>query len=259
MECQRKHLDVTLTNSERKLNKLTARPSFKECRIFNESLVGVHCKRVKVLISKPVYAGQAILDLSKLLMYNFWYGYLKQKYASQCRLLCTDTDSFLFEVQTADIYKALKKDAHFFDFSDYPKEHALFSLANNKVPGVFKDEMRSKGIKKFCGLRSKMYALVYEDNDKDAERKKAKGVAKAAIERSLRFDMYETTLFDRTEILTTMNFIRSHSHCIQCETVRKKTLSAFDDKRYLLTDGISSLAYGHYIIKAENNLLSNML
>lgn len=132
-------------------------------------------------------------------------------------------------------------------FSDYPKEHDLFSLANKKVPGKFKDEMNSKAIKKFCGLRPKMYALVYEDNDKDVERKTAKGVARAV----LRFHMYETTLFDRTEILTSMKFIRSHSHHIHCEIVRKKTLSAFDDKRYLLTDGISSLAYGHYIIRAE--------
>ena len=108
-ESQRRHLDLTLTLSE-KMNRLTSQPSFKECRIFNESLVGIHCKRIKVIISKPVYVRQTVLDLSKLLMYKFWYGYLKRKYANQCQLLCTDTDSFLFQVQMTDIYKSIKRD-----------------------------------------------------------------------------------------------------------------------------------------------------
>ena len=251
MQCQRKHIDVTLTSCEKKVNKLTAKPSFKECRIFNENLVGVHCKRVKVRISKPVYVGQTILDLSKLMMYEFWYGYLKKKYSNQCRLLCTDTDSFVFEVLTKDFYGCLKKDAHHFDFSDYPKDSPLFSLKNKKVPGKFKDELNGKVIKRFCGLRSKMYALVYEESEADKERKKAKGVAKATIDKTLRFDMYKSALFDRTEFLSSMELIRSHSHIIYCETVRKKSLSAFDDKRFLLNNGLSSLAYGHYIIKSE--------
>ena len=250
MENQRRRLDVTLTNSERKLSKLVARPTFKECRIFNESLVGVHCKRTKVLISKPVYVGQSILDLSKMLMYRFWYGYLKRKYANQCRLLCTDTDSFLFEVQTPDFYKTMKQDSQYFDLSGYPKDSPFYSSTNHKVPGVFKDEMNGKIIKRFCGLRSKMYAILYqEEGENEVEMKKAKGIAKASIEHKLLFDMYGSALFDKTELMTTMDLIRSHSHTIYSETVRKKALSAFDDKRYLLNDGVSSLAYGHFILK----------
>ena len=249
-ENQRRRVDVTLTNSERKLSRLAARPTFKECRIFNESLVGVHCKRAKVLISKPVYAGQSILDLSKMLMYTYFYRYLKRKYANQCRLLCTDTDSFLFEVQTPDFYKTMKQDSQYFDLSGYPKDSPFYSSTNHKVPGVFKDEMNGKIIKKFCGLRSKMYAILYqEEGENEVEMKKAKGIAKASIEHKLRFDMYESALFDKTELMTTMDLIRSHSHTIYSETVRKKALSAFDDKRYLLNDGVSSLAYGHFILK----------
>ena len=130
MECQRKHVDVTLTNTAKKLNKLAARPTFTECRIFNDSLVGVHCTRNKVFISRPIYAGQTVLDLSKVLMYSFWYGYLKRKYAHQCRLLCTDTDSFLFFVETEDIYEDMKRDKLYFDFSDYPQSHHLHSKEN---------------------------------------------------------------------------------------------------------------------------------
>ena len=248
MECQRKHLDVEMTNNEKRLTKLTAKPTFKECRIFNESLVGVHCKRSKVLISKPIYAGQTVLDLSKVLMYQFWYGYIKKKYANQCHLLCTDTDSLLFHVHTIDIYEDMKRDSIYFDFSDFPKSHPLYSETFKKVPGKFKYELNDKIITKFIGLRSKMYALSYQDNEKDREKKKAKGVAKATIEKELSIQMYENTLFDRTEILSSMDLIRSRSHNIYCETVRKKTLSCFDDKRYLLNDGLSSLAYGHYAI-----------
>ena len=104
-----------------------------------------------------------------------------------------------------------------------------------------------------------MYALRYHDNDQDVEKKKAKGVAKATIENKLTLQMYENALFDRTEYLSSMDLIRSRSHNIYCETVRKKTLSCYDDKRYLLPDGQNSLAYGHYafIIYLDINMLIN--
>ena len=180
----------------------------------------------------------------------YFYQYLKRKYANQCRLLRTDTDSFLFEVQTPDFYKTMKQDSQYFDLSGYPKDSPFYSSTNHKVPGVFKDEMNGKIIKKFRGLRSKMYAILYqEEGENEVEMKKAKGIAKASIEHKLHFDMYESALFDKTELMTTMDLIQSHSHTIYSETVRKKTLSAFDDKRYLLNDGVSSLAYGHFILK----------
>lgn len=250
MECQRKHLEISLTNSERKFNKLTSRPTFKECRIFNDSLVGVHNKRSKVLINKPIYAGQTVLDLSKLLMYQFWYRCIKANYGNQCSLLMTDTDSLLFYVETDDVYGDMKRNATFFDFSEYPQNHDLYSQANRKVPGKFKDEVPFPSIvKSYCGLRSKMYAIkIYNENKHEVDRKKAKGIQKATIERDLRFDMYEKTLRDKTEIASSMDLIRSRLHNIYCETVVKKSLSSFDDKRYLLQDGTSSLAYGHYYI-----------
>ena len=92
------------------------------------------------------------------------------------------------------------------------------------MPGKFKDELNSKQIKQCVGLRSKMYSFPYEDSDNDeAERKKANGVAKATIEHNLRFEMYKATFFDKTEMMSSMDLIRSHSHNIYCETVRKKT------------------------------------
>ena len=152
-------------------------------------------------------------------------------------------------METEDIYEDMKRDKLYFDFSDYPQSHHLHSKENKRIPGLFKDEVCGKIIKRFCGLKSKMYSFMYQENENDMYKLKAKGVAKATIEHNLRFEMFETTLFDRTEMLASMDLIRSRSHNLYCETVRKKTLSSFDDKRYLLDDGLSSLAYGHYTIK----------
>ena len=145
MERQRSHLNVTLTNSSTVLNKLTAKSSFKECRIFNESLVGVHCKRTKVLISKAIYAGQTVPDLSKLLMYQFWYGYLKCKYGNQCRLLCTDTDSLLIHVVTNDIGEDFKRDAFYVDFSDYPKKMPTFRIIQKTMTYIQRSTKKFQG------------------------------------------------------------------------------------------------------------------
>ena len=174
--------------------------------------------------SIPVYAGQTVLDLSKVLMYQFWYCYLKRKYATQCQLLCTDTDSFLFYIETRDIYEDMWRDRDLFDISDYLTSSELHSLDKKKVPGKFKDEFNGKVIRKFCGLRSKMYATLHQDDSADVEKKKAKGVAKATIEKELCFDLYEKTLFNQTEMLSSMDLIRSRSHNILCEKVRKKAL-----------------------------------
>lgn len=103
IECQRKQKNIDLTNSKQKFAKLTAKPTFQDYRIFNENLVGVHSRKSRVLINRPIYAGQVILDLSKRLMYDYFYNTLKKKYSKACQLLMTNTDSLLFQVQTDDI------------------------------------------------------------------------------------------------------------------------------------------------------------
>ncbi len=95
---------------------------------------------------------------------------------------------------------------------------------------------------RFTGLRPKMYAFLFDDKE---ETKRAKGVSKAVIDKELRYAMYEETLFERKEMSSEMSLIRSRNHELFVETVRKKMLSPFDDKRYLL-DNVESLAYGHY-------------
>ena len=180
IENERKYKNITLVNSSKKLEKAVSKPSFETCKLFQDELAAVQCQRTKVTITKSVYVGQAVLDLSKHLMYDFYYNYLVKRYGNKCRLLMTDTDSFLFEIKDtkSDLYIDMLDYSHYFDTSDYHQCHFLHSDKNKKVLGKFKDETNGLPIEKFCGLRSKLY--VYKVTDKD-EFKKAKGVCKSAI------------------------------------------------------------------------------
>ena len=105
MENIRNRVNVKLVNTEERLKKLSAKPNYKSCKIFNENLISVHMKKTSLTMNKPVYLGMCILDLSKTIMYDFHYNYIKPKYGEKAKLLFTDTDSFLYEIETEDFYK----------------------------------------------------------------------------------------------------------------------------------------------------------
>ena len=110
-------------NDERKAKKLVAKPNFERCIIFGENLMAIHMKKTRIVYDKPVYLGLCILDLSKTLMYDFHYNYIKKKYESKAKLLFTDTDSLAYEIQTEDFYKDMSKDVEAkFDTSNFPKD-----------------------------------------------------------------------------------------------------------------------------------------
>ena len=97
-------------------------------------------------------------------MYQFWYDYLKVKYGNKIKLIYTDTDSLVIEVETDDIYKDMYEDGHLYDFSEYNKNHPNFSLTNKKVYGIFKDDLNCNIITEFTTDKSKMYSYEYIDN-----------------------------------------------------------------------------------------------
>ena len=109
MENIRNRVDIRLVNSEKKAKKLAAKPNFKHCNIFDENLVAIHMKKTKLVFNKPVYLGMCILDLSKTLMYDFHYNYIKNKFNDKATLVFTDTDSLAYEVETEDFYKDISK------------------------------------------------------------------------------------------------------------------------------------------------------
>src|SRR5690606_24510033 len=115
-----------LVNDEKRFQKLVNHVTYKGCKIFNKDLVGVHKLKNKVKLNKPIYVGVAILDLSKVLMYDFHYNVIKEKYNDNAKLLDTDTDSLKYVIETEDLYKDMKEMSHYFDFSDYSKDHFCF-------------------------------------------------------------------------------------------------------------------------------------
>ena len=250
MENIRNQVDVKLVNTKEKLRKLVAKPNLKSPpKIFSENLVSVHMRKTSLLMNKPVYLGMCILDLSKTIMYDFHYNYIKSKYEDKAKLLFTDTDSLMYEIETEDFYKDISGDVKDrFDTSDYPENHpsGIPTGENKKVLGMMKDEAAGKIIKEFVGLRSKLYSFVMDDG---GETKKCKGIKKQVVERSIRHEDYKTCLTTGKELLRKQNILRSYEHEVYTEEVNKVALSALDDKRYILSDGMDTLAWGHYKIK----------
>ena len=251
MENIRNRVDVKLVNTEEKFKKLVAKPNFKSRKIFNENLISVHMKKTSLIMNKPVYLGMCILELSKTVMFDFHYKYMKPKYGNNAKLLFTDTDSFLYEIQTEDFYKDISGDVRDrFDTSEYPENHpsGIPTGINKKVLGKFKDEVAGKIIKEFVGLRAKLYSFKMDDK---TENKRCKGVKKQVVKETITHEDYKTCLTTGKEILRKQNILRSYNHEVYTEEVNKVALSATDDKRYILNDGKDTLAWGHY--KIPNN------
>jgi len=243
MENIRNRVDVRLVTSEKEAIKLAAKPNYDHCTIFDENLVAIHMRKIKLKFNKPVYLGMCILDLSKTLMYDFHYNYIKAKYGDKAKLLFTDTDSLAYEIETDDFYQDISPDIQSkFDTSDYPNDHPLAGVNKKKV-GMFKDEACGEIIDEYVGLRAKL--LTYRMHE-GKEHKKCKGVKKKVVEKNITFDDYKECLFSGIEQYRKMNVIRSRGHEIYTETLNKIALSANDDKRIIMQDGIHTLAYGHY-------------
>ena len=242
IETIRKRQNIILVDNRQKAAKLTSRPNFDRSTIFDRNLIAVHMKKTEVYFNKPVYVGQAILDLSKTLMFNFHYNYIQKKYKHRAELLFTDTDSLMYQIYTDDFYKDLSKDIETkFDTSDYPPNHpyGIVTGVNKKVIGMFKDEVAGKQITHFVGLRPKLYSFRIEE---DKEVRKCKGIKKNVIKKKLDFDDYVQCLFLGKKQMRKMKIIRSENHDIYSKEVNKIALSNEDDKREVLLGKIKTIA-----------------
>ena len=180
----RKHRDIKLVTTEATRNKLESEPNYHSTKCISEHLLVMEMKKTEVKINKPIYLGQAVLDLSKTLKFEFWYDYLKPMYGDKIRLCYTDTDSFIMHVKTDEFYKDISADADkWFHTSNFNKNdnRPLEIAKNKKVLVKFKDELSGKIMTKLCVLRAKMYSFLIDDfTDDDYEKnrivnKKAKG------------------------------------------------------------------------------------
>ena len=243
MENIRKREDIRLVTTPKQLTKLASKPTFIGSKIFNKNLVAVHKIKESLTLNRPAYVGMCILDLSKTLMYDFHYNFIKRKYGAKAKLLFTDTDSLTYEIEAEDVYKDFWDKKEMFDNSDYPSNHQFFDATNKKVIGKFKDEAAGIPITEFVGLRSKMYSYIKDNNNGG---KTAKGIKKNVIKKEIQHSDYKDVLFDEKQLHHQMRTIRSNNHQLGSFVINKTSLSCFDDKRYLHPNGLDSYAYGHF-------------
>ena len=249
MESVRKRINVKLIQNGKQHLFQTSKPGFKRFAMFSEDLVGVEMCTPYIVLDKPIYLGAAILDLSKVLMYRFWYQTLKVKY-DNVKLCFTDTDSFLFWVETPDFYKDIESMKDQFDTSNYPRHHYLFSLDNKAVPGLFKDECGGKVISEFVGLRSKLYSVKIND-DLESHKMAAAGVKRSIAKRNLMHEDYKRVLFGGEEVNVQQTTLRSFNHTMFTVRQDKCALSAIDTKRFILHDCVTTRALGHHLNEYE--------
>ena len=247
MENVRNHIDYRMCYDENQHRKLVAKINYDGTTQYNEVLVGVSLKKTKIKLNKAIYVGAAILDISKVIMYDFHYNVMKPKYGDKLQLLGSDTDSLKYAVECDDLYKDIYEMKQHFDLSDYPKNHKYHDSTNKKVLCKMKDEGESKPMVEFIGLRAKMYMQQYQDNSKVV----AKGV-KSYVKNTLKMEEYKQALFNKKNIYKLQNSLRSYEHEMYSITLNKSSLCAYDDKRYICSDGISTLAWGHCKIFKEN-------
>ena len=203
-------------------------------------------KKREIFMKKPVYLGQAILDISKTFMYNFWYEYIKPKYADNAKLCYMDTDSFVIHVKTNDFFRDISNDVNlWFDTSNYITKlpRPLPIGKNKKVLGQFQDELGGKIISELCCLKAKPYSYKLDD---DSECKKAKDTKKCIVKRHVTFDNYLDTLFKTKKLLKTQYTFKNDHHTLYPQKLNKIALNFFDDKRIQCNDKITTYRYGYF-------------
>ena len=221
MENVRNHRDIKLVTSEKRSSILASEPNYHSTKYISEDLLLMEMRKVEVKMNKPIYLGQAILDISKPLMYEFWYDYIKSKYKHKARLCYTDTDSFVMHIKTEDFYKDLAGDVERrFDTSNYDEkdERPLPIGKDKKGNRFFKDEVDGKIMTEFCALRAKAYGYKFDD---DTEMKKAKGTKKCIVKREIIIKNYPDALFNDRILIKSQQTFRSYHHIVFTEEVNQ--------------------------------------
>src|SRR6266550_465384 len=245
LQNNRKHRQVQICLKPERAAVYAGRPSVVSFNIINPNLVLIQNLKEEVLLDRPIYTGSSVLDLSKLIMYNFHYDYVVPKYgANKVRLLFTDTDSLCYIITTRNIYDDINKDKErWFDTSNYPRDHPAYHRDNMKKLGTFTDETAGVPIMEFVGLKPKLYAFVCGGEDK----KTAKGVSAACKKNQLCFQRFKQCLHENNVLYGSMTSIQSINHQLITIERNKICLSPFDSKKWLNDDGISTRALGHHL------------
>ena len=219
-----------------------------DCDINATCVIGVEKYRRRVTLDRAIQVGFKILEMAKVEMYKMYYRVLVPKFGKRMKLLAHDTDSFIIEIRTTDLNEEISSIRQHFDLSNYATDHPLYDPTNRKVPGKLKDEYPKTTIIRFIGLSSKCYAFETEDGDCV---KKAKGVNKSVVRRTINFEDFERCLNENIQIHRDVTQLRSIKQTIYTVRQRKLALSNKDDKRWIQPDGINTLPWGHCNIDDE--------
>ena len=241
MENLRKIINLRLVINKKDFLKYTSRPTHVTHKIFSKNYAAIHEIKPVLMLNKPIYVVFTVLELSKWLMYDFHYNFIKKHFDAE--LLFTDTDSLTYEIKSEDIYEELFKHKHLFDFSNHPKDSKFFDETNKKVIGKMKDVSEGKVTGEFVGLKSKMYSIKNIDGK---ESNTEKGVNIAA-----EFNGFKETLFKKKIMRHKMRRIQSKKHKLGTYEINKILLLCFDDKRYVQDDSINTLTYFHKDIDSQ--------
>ena len=243
MENIRKHRDIKLVTTDKKRSKLVSEPNYHTMNLISEDLSIIEMKKTKVKMNKLIYLGLSILEISKILMYEFWYDYMKPKYGNNVKLCYMDSDSFIMNIKTNDFYEDIANDVgNRFDTSNYEVNRPLPMGKNKKVIDLMKDELGETIIAKFVTLRPKTYSYLTNDGKED---KKAKGTKKCVIKKMIKFNDYKKCLLNDEVIFKSQQRFISKKHYVYTENINKIALSNDDDKRIVSSDKITSYPYGY--------------
>ena len=200
MENVRNHRDIKLVTSDKRRKRLVSKPNYHSHKNFSEHSMAIEMKKTCVKIIKLIYLGMPILDISKMIMYKFWYDYIQRKYGERAKLCYTDTDSFVIHIKTECFFEDISNNIErWFDTSNYDEnDERLLPIGKNKrTSGIFKDELGGKIMVKVVALRPKTWAYLMVDG---SDKKKPKGKKKCVIKRELIFENYKDWLFNEKAI-----------------------------------------------------------
>ena len=223
MENLRKGINVRLVNNPKDFLKYTSKPICITHKMFGKDYPAIHKIKPVLILNKPIYVGFTVLDLSKWKMCDFHYNFIKKNFDAE--LLFTNRDSLIYEIKSGNVYEKFFKWRDLFDFSNYSKDSKFFDETNKKVIGKMEDKFGGVIIVEFVGIKSKMYSM-----------KKLGGKE---------FDKFKDILLNEKIIRHKMKRIHSKKHKLGTYEIDKKSLSCFDNKRYVLDDGIYILSYFH--------------
>ena len=247
VENGRKHRGIKLVTADKRRNQLVSDPNYHTTKWLSENVLAIEMKKTKVKMNKPIYLGLPILEISKILMHEFWYDYMKPKYDDNVKLCYRDTDSFIMHIKTEDFYKDIADGvAKRFDTSNYEVDRPLPTGKNKKVIGLRKDGLGGKIMTEFVALKQKTYSYLTDGCEED---KKAIGTKKCVIKRRLKLNDYKDCLLNNQIVLKSQQGFKNERRDIYTEETNKIALSSNDDKRLQLLIELHHIIMEQVLVK----------